>query len=74
MSTTTDIRPTPTPVGVSTTVAGPSADKEPWLARLTHVIRRYRWVVIGAWILLTVFGGFAPGSCLALVPGTSIPR
>jgi RND superfamily putative drug exporter len=32
-----------------------------WLARSAHVIRRYRWLVIGAWIALTLFGGFAAG-------------
>jgi RND superfamily putative drug exporter len=32
-----------------------------WLGRLAHGIRRYRWVVIGAWIVLTLFGGFAAG-------------
>jgi len=31
------------------------------LARLAHVIARRRWYVIGAWILLTLFGGFAAG-------------
>jgi putative drug exporter of the RND superfamily len=31
------------------------------LARLAHVIARRRWVVIGAWIVLTVFGAFAAG-------------
>ena len=50
------------------------ADQEPWLARLTHVIRRYRWVVIGAWILLTVFGGFAAGQLSSRwFQSTSIP-
>src|SRR5438874_13322788 len=27
------------------------------LARLAHVIARRRWYVIGAWLVLTVFGG-----------------
>src|SRR6476661_3394543 len=36
----------------------PSTDSG-WLARLAHRIRRYRWIVIGAWIALTLFGGFA---------------
>jgi RND superfamily putative drug exporter len=31
------------------------------LARLAHVIARRRWYVIGAWIALTLFGGFAAG-------------
>ena len=31
------------------------------LARLTHVITRHRWLVIGTWIVLTVFGGYAAG-------------
>src|SRR5436305_12563802 len=29
------------------------------LARLAHVIARHRWPVIGAWLVLTLFGGFA---------------
>ncbi len=31
------------------------------LARLAHVIARHRWKIIGAWIVLTLFGGFAAG-------------
>jgi RND superfamily putative drug exporter len=31
------------------------------LARLAHVVARHRWKVIGAWIVLTLFGGFAAG-------------
>src|SRR6266849_168877 len=31
------------------------------LARLTHVIARRRWYVIGAWLALTVFGGYSAG-------------
>src|SRR6476660_375324 len=31
------------------------------LARLTHVITRHRWLVIGTWIVLTVFGAYAAG-------------
>src|SRR5262249_45938595 len=31
------------------------------LARLAHVIARRRWPVIAAWIVLTLFGGFAAG-------------
>ena len=29
------------------------------LARLGHLVARRRWTVIGAWLLLTLFGGFA---------------
>ncbi len=31
------------------------------LARLAHVIARRRWYVIGAWLVLTVFGAFSAG-------------
>src|SRR4051812_16540534 len=31
------------------------------LARLAHFTTRYRWPVIGAWIVLTLFGGYAAG-------------
>ena len=31
------------------------------LGRLAHFIARRRWVVIGVWIVLTLFGGFAAG-------------
>src|SRR3989475_9180013 len=31
------------------------------LARLAHVVARRRWYVIGIWIALTLFGGFAAG-------------
>ena len=31
------------------------------LARLAHFVTRHRFAVIGAWILLTIFGGFAAG-------------
>src|SRR6059036_1642440 len=31
------------------------------LARLTHVITRHRWLVIGVWIVLTMFGAYAAG-------------
>jgi RND superfamily putative drug exporter len=31
------------------------------LARLAHVVARHRWKVIGVWIVLTLFGGFAAG-------------
>jgi putative drug exporter of the RND superfamily len=31
------------------------------LARLAHLVARHRWPVISAWIVLTLFGGFAAG-------------
>src|SRR5436305_12597168 len=31
------------------------------LAHLAHVIARYRWLVIAAWIVLTLVGGVAAG-------------
>jgi putative drug exporter of the RND superfamily len=31
------------------------------LARLAHLVARHRWKVIGAWIVLTLFGAFAAG-------------
>jgi len=31
------------------------------LARLAHLIARRRWYVIGVWIVLTLFGGYAAG-------------
>src|SRR6476469_10494631 len=31
------------------------------LARLTHLVTRHRWLVIGTWIVLTVFGAYAAG-------------
>ncbi len=31
------------------------------LARLAHLVARHRWPVIGVWIVLTLFGGFAAG-------------
>ena len=31
------------------------------LARLAHFVARHRWPVIAAWVVLTVFGGFAAG-------------
>src|SRR3954453_1039282 len=37
------------------------AASQPYLARLAHVIVRHRRVVIGVWIVLTLFGGFAAG-------------
>jgi putative drug exporter of the RND superfamily len=36
-------------------------ENEPLLARLTHLIVRHRRVVIGVWVVLTLFGGFAAG-------------
>jgi RND superfamily putative drug exporter len=31
------------------------------LARLAHLVARHRWPVIAAWVVLTLFGGFAAG-------------
>src|SRR6478752_7183194 len=31
------------------------------LARLTHLVTRHRWLVIGTWIVLTMFGAYAAG-------------
>src|SRR5690348_12928894 len=31
------------------------------LTRLAHLTTRHRWPVIGAWLCLTLFGGFAAG-------------
>src|ERR1700704_2892931 len=42
-----------------TTLSTP--DKQPILARLAHLIVRRRRVVIGAWIVLTLFGAFSAG-------------
>ena len=36
-------------------------DKQPLLARLAHVIVRRRRVVIGVWVVLTLFGAFSAG-------------
>ena len=33
----------------------------PLLARLAHLIVRRRWIVIGVWIALTLFGAFSAG-------------
>ncbi|MCU1592640.1 MAG: family transporter [Frankiales bacterium] len=38
-----------------------SRTSTPALARLAHLIVRRRWIVIGVWVLLTVFGAFASG-------------
>ena len=44
------------------------------LARLGRFTARYRWAVIGAWIVLTVFGGFAAGKLSSRwYQSTSIP-
>jgi putative drug exporter of the RND superfamily len=40
---------------------GANGAKAPVLARLAHVIVRHRRAVIGAWLVLTIFGGFAAG-------------
>src|ERR687885_2535972 len=31
------------------------------LARLAHVIARRRWYIIGAWLVLTIFGAYSAG-------------
>lgn len=36
-------------------------DRPGRLARLAHVTTRYRWPVIAAWLVLTIFGGYAAG-------------
>ena len=33
----------------------------PLLARLAHLIVRRRWIVIGVWIALTLYGAFSAG-------------
>ena len=44
------------------------------LTRLAHVLVRYRWLVIGSWLALTVFGGFAAGQLSARwYTATAIP-
>src|SRR6476646_9238566 len=44
------------------------------LSRLTHVIVRHRWLVIGLWIVLTAFGAFAAGQVSSRwYQSTSIP-
>src|SRR5436190_5203390 len=44
---------------MSTAPASPAPETMPTLARLTHVIVRRRKLVIGAWIVLTLFGAFS---------------
>src|SRR5436189_6029814 len=44
---------------MSTAPANPAPETMPTLARLTHVIVRRRKLVIGAWIVLTLFGAFS---------------
>jgi RND superfamily putative drug exporter len=45
-----------------------------WLARLAHVITRFRWLVILGWIVLTLFGGFAAGQLSSRwFQSTSVP-
>src|SRR5436190_6956874 len=44
---------------MSTAPASPAPETMPTLARLTHVIVRRRKLVIGAWIVLTIFGAFS---------------
>src|SRR5206468_13074753 len=36
-------------------------EREPVLARFAHVVARRRFIVIGLWVVLTIFGGFAAG-------------
>src|SRR5205823_3275324 len=38
-----------------------NTEGERLLARLAHVVARHRYAVIGAWLVLTLFGGFAAG-------------
>src|SRR3954469_12315431 len=75
MTSNTHTRPTGRPDPISKIVLhGPVNQAETWLGRLAHVIRRYRWVVIGAWIALTLFGGYAAGQLTSRwYQGTSIP-
>ena len=45
------------------------------LTRLAHLTVRHRWPMIGAWLVLTVFGAFAAGQVsYALVPEHVDPR
>src|SRR5579883_488070 len=37
----------------------PAGRRPPMLARLAHLVARHRFVVIGIWLALTLFGGFA---------------
>ena len=51
-----------------------SATDSGWLARLAHRIKRYRWIVIGAWIALTLLGGVAAGQLSSRwFQSTSVP-
>src|SRR3954462_8998006 len=44
------------------------------LPRLAHLTFRYRWLLIGLWLLLTVFGVFAAGQVSSRwFQSTSIP-
>ncbi len=44
------------------------------LGRLAHVITRHRFIVIGVWIVLTLFGGFAAGKLSSRwYQSTSVP-
>ncbi|MGZ6645538.1 MAG: hypothetical protein ACXVFT_27340, partial [Solirubrobacteraceae bacterium] len=40
---------------------GRSEQENPMLTRVAHVTVRYRWAVIGCWLVLVVVGGFAAG-------------
>ena len=59
----------------SSSVPSPSrAIDTGWLARLAHGVRRYRWLVIGVWIALTLVGGFAAGQLSSRwFSSTSVP-
>src|SRR3954471_22552529 len=37
------------------------AASQPYLASLAHAIVRHRWIVIGVWIVLTIFGAYSAG-------------
>jgi RND superfamily putative drug exporter len=41
--------------------SGRSEQENPMLTRVAHVTVRYRWAVIGCWLVLVVVGGFAAG-------------
>src|SRR5579871_518343 len=41
--------------------SGHSEQENPMLTRVAHVTVRYRWAVIGCWLVLVVVGGFAAG-------------
>src|SRR6476661_4153465 len=77
------ITPTAIPSGSSPPdgerpVAGGRRPESPtataWLARMAHRIKRYRWIVNGVWIALTLLGGVAAGQRSSRgFPSTSVP-